>query len=111
MKLSTQKVISGYGAKPGPFLLIIIAFGVDPMTGRGAALAAGHNFFTGWVIAIIGDMFFFLAMMFSILWLNNILGNGTWAAIIVMVISMGLPPVIRRIRQAIDSNKKGQLTE
>jgi len=48
---------SGTGA--GPFALVMIAFGVDPMTGRATALAAGHGFVTGWALAIAGDMLYF----------------------------------------------------
>ena len=40
----------------GPIALILIAFGVDPMTGRTAALAAGHGFVAGWAFAIAGDI-------------------------------------------------------
>jgi hypothetical protein len=76
----------------------MIAFGVDPITGRAATVAAGHGFLSGWTLAIIGDMFFFLVLMSSTLWLNNILGDGTWTAIIVMVGMMVLPGLIRRVR-------------
>ena len=61
----TNKTIASYGAKPGPFLLILIAFGVDPMTGRAAAFARGHGFLAGWAIAIAGDMLFFTVVMAS----------------------------------------------
>jgi hypothetical protein len=75
-KKSTDKTIARYGIKPGPVTLIVIAFGTDPMTGRTAALAAGHGFFSGWTLAIMGDMVFFAVLMASTLWLNNILGDG-----------------------------------
>ena len=42
--------LGGTGA--GPFALVMIAFGVDPMTGRASALAAGHGFVAGWAFAI-----------------------------------------------------------
>ena len=43
----------------GPLALVLVAFGVDPMTGRAAAKAEGHGFVTGWMIAIAGhDVFF-----------------------------------------------------
>ena len=98
IKKSTSRTISGYGPKPGPFLLVTIAFGVDPMTGRAAALAAGHNFISGWAIAILGDMFFFGVVMASTIWLNNILGDGTWAAVIIMVAMMIIPSLVRRFK-------------
>lgn len=99
MKENTAKTIASFGAKPGPFMLILIAFGVDPMTGRAAALAQGHGFITGWIIAITGDMIFFGVVMASTLWLNSVLGDGTWTAIIIMVLMLGIPALIRRFRK------------
>ena len=85
MKQATSQTIARYGTKPGPFTLIVIAFGVDPMTGRAAALAAGHGFVTGWVIAITGDMFFYALIAYSTIQLNNVLGDGTLTAVLIMV--------------------------
>lgn len=99
LKKSTSQTIAGYGAKPGPFLLVTIAFGVDPMTGRAAALAAGHGFISGWAIAIMGDMIFFTLIAVSTICLNNILGDGTWTAIIIMALMMLVPPVVRRFKK------------
>ena len=99
LKKSTARTMSNYGAKPGPFLLIMIAFGVDPMTGRAAALANGHGFITGWAIAITGDMIFFTLIMASTLWLNNYLGDGTWTAVIIMTLMLVVPPLIRKLRR------------
>lgn len=98
LKKTTSRTIAGFGATPGPFLLVIIAFGIDPMTGRAAAMAAGHNFIAGWAIAIAGDMLFFSVVAISTLCLNNILGDGTWTAIIIMGAMMGIPALVRRIR-------------
>ncbi len=100
IKQSTSRTIAGYGASPGPFLLVVIAFGVDPMTGRAAAQAAGHGFFTGWAIAILGDMFFFGLIAASTLCLNSILGDGTWTAVIIMIAMVGVPAVIKKIKSA-----------
>lgn len=97
-KASMLKTTSKYGVNPGPFTLILISFGVDPMTGRTAALFAGHGFVTGWILAITGDMFFFWLIMGSTLWLNSILGNGTWTAIIIMVLMFVGPGLFRRIK-------------
>jgi hypothetical protein len=98
MKETTNKTIAGYGPKPGPFLLVLIAFGVDPMTGRAAAMAQGYNFVSGWAVAIAGDMIFFTVVMASTIWLNNILGDGTLTAVIIMVLMFALPPILRRIK-------------
>lgn len=90
IKQSTFKTIALFGLNPGPLTLIMISFGVDPMTGRTAALAAGHGFVTGWALAIAGDLIFFTLLMVSTLWLNAVLGNGTWAVIIVMLLMLAL---------------------
>ncbi len=53
-----------------PLALIMIAFGVDLMTGRASALAAGHGFVAGWAIAIAGDLLSFGVIAISTLRLN-----------------------------------------
>ncbi|MBC7465984.1 MAG: hypothetical protein H7256_08320 [Bdellovibrio sp.] len=100
VKQATARTLSGYGATPGPFMLVVISFGVDPMTGRAAAQAAGHNFFSGWAIAIMGDMIFFAVLAISTLCLNSILGDGTWTMIIIMGAMFGIPPLIRRFKDS-----------
>ena len=45
MKLTIAKTMEHYGNSSGIFALVMIAFGVDPMTGRAVAVAAGHGFF------------------------------------------------------------------
>ena len=94
VKLSTAQ----YGPKPGPWLLVLISFGVDPMTGRAATHMAGHGFLTGWAIAIAGDVVFFMVVMASTLWLNNILGDGTMTAVIITLFILFSPWVIKKIR-------------
>lgn len=98
IKKSTSRTLAGFGASPGPFLLVVIAFGVDPMTGRAAAKAAGHGFFTGWAIAIIGDMLSFALIATSTLYLSSILGDGTWAAVIIMIAMVGIPALIKKFK-------------
>jgi hypothetical protein len=97
-KTSINKSGFKYGRTSSPLSLIILSFGVDPMTGRAAARAAGHRFMTGWTLAICGDMIFFVLIMASTLWLNNILGNGTWAAVIIMVLMIVVPLLIERCK-------------
>jgi hypothetical protein len=98
-KRSMKKSTARYGIKPKPLSLIVIAFGIDPMTGRTAALAAGHGFISGWTLAILGDMLFFTVLMASTLWLNNILGDGTWTAVIIMVAMIVIPILFRKLRE------------
>ena len=99
MRHSTKKTIALYGHATGPMALILIAFGVDPMTGRAAAKAAGHGFVTGWAIAIAGDMMYFTVLMASTLWLNNILGDGTKTMGIILVLMFVVPMLIQKWRE------------
>jgi hypothetical protein len=103
LKKVTDQSVGRFGLKPGPFTLILITFGTDPMTGRSVAKASGHGFFAGWALTIAGDMIFFVVLMASTLWLDNILGNGTLAAIIIVVLMLILPPLIRRIWRWLNS--------
>ncbi len=99
IKAATEKIISKYGVNPNPLTLIMISFVVDPMTGRTAALTAGHGFITGWTFAILGDMIFFTILMVSTLCLNNILGDGTWTTVIITVAVMGIHFAVKRFRE------------
>jgi len=98
-KVSLAKTGFKYGLAPSPLALIVLSFGVDPMTGRAAAQAAGHGFIAGWTLAICGDMIFFALIMGSTLWLNNVLGDGTWAALIVMGAMIVVPMLIDRFKR------------
>ncbi|HEX4047025.1 MAG TPA: hypothetical protein VH309_04295, partial [Elusimicrobiota bacterium] len=97
-----------YGTTGGPFTLILIAFGVDPMTGRAAAAAAGHGFVSGWTLAITGDMLYFTVIMASTLWLNSILGDGRITTAAILVLMFVAPLLIRRWkeRRGWDSNPR-----
>ncbi|MBC7428889.1 MAG: hypothetical protein H7336_09780 [Bacteriovorax sp.] len=98
-KEMVKKTTENFGNNTGPFALILLAFGVDPMTGRAAAIAAGHGFITGWAIAIAGDMIYFTLLMVSTIWLNGIIGDGTWTTIIIFGLMMLIPTLIRRFRE------------
>ena len=75
---------------------MLVSFGVDPMTGRAAATAAGHGFLYGWAIAIAGDMLYFTVLMISTLWLNNVIGDERTTIIAMIVVMIVLPGLIRR---------------
>lgn len=109
MRESMKKTTAHYGTSLGPLSLIMIAFGVDPMTGRAATAAAGHGFVTGWTLSIIGDMLYYTLIMASTLWLNNILGDGTMTTLIIMFAMMILPAWIRKLRERFKASK-GQPT-
>lgn len=86
-----------YGS--GPIALILVAFGVDPMTGRTAALAAGHGFIAGWAIAIAGDMLYYGVVAVTTLELGSALGDPETTVMIVLVLMMLVPVLIGRIRE------------
>lgn len=99
LKVAVKRTTPQFGHALGPLALIAVAFGVDPMTGRAVAKAAGHGFITGWAIAIAGDMLYFTVIMVSTLWLNHILGDGTWTMVIILALMIGVPSLIRRVRE------------
>jgi hypothetical protein len=80
----------------GPLGLVLVAFTVDPMTGRAAAHAAGHGFVSGWAIAIAGDMVYFTVLMISTLWLNGIVGDEASTVGIMLLVMLALPQLTRR---------------
>jgi hypothetical protein len=101
MKQTIQKSIEHYGNSSGILALIMIAFGVDPMTGRAVAIAAGHGFFVGWMIAIAGDMIFFTLLMVSTLWLKSVIGDGTLTMFIILGLMIIVPNLFRRLQKKI----------
>ncbi len=89
---------SGIGA--GPLALIMVAFGVDPMTGRAAALAAGHGFLAGWAFAIAGDMLYFAVIAVTTLRLSSYFRNPNTTVLIVLGAMFIVPILARRFRSA-----------
>lgn len=94
-----QKTTQRYGNILSPVTLVTISFGVDPMTGRAATIAAGHGFVSGWILAIIGDMIYFTILMASTLWLVDILGDGTLTTFIILVLMIVIPMIVRKVRE------------
>ena len=90
IKAAMDRNAKFYGGKgAGPFTLIMVAFGVDPMTGRAAALAAGHGFLAGWAIAITGDMIYYAVIAFTTLHLNEYIkdpATTTWIVLAAMIL-------------------------
>jgi hypothetical protein len=99
LKSATARSVSHFsGTGAGPVALVMIAFGVDPMTGRASALAAGHGFVTGWAIAIAGDMLYFGVIAVTTLRLNAYIRDPDTTMWIILVIMFIVPMVIRQIR-------------
>jgi hypothetical protein len=98
-KASAASGLSDDGAQ-GPLGLILFSFTVDPISGRGAAAAAGHGFFAGWAFAIAGDMIYFGVLMAATLWLSGIFGDDRTTVGVVLLAVWGLSWWIRRKRRA-----------
>ncbi|WP_246044563.1 hypothetical protein [Geomonas ferrireducens] len=99
MKAANARHAAQYqGTAAGPIGLILIAFGVDPMTGRASALAAGHGFIAGWAFAIAGDMLYFGVIAYSTLSLNRYIKDPETTMLVILALMFLLPVVIRRIR-------------
>jgi hypothetical protein len=109
MKAATARStahLGGTGA--GPLALVMIAFGVDPMTGRAAALAAGHGFLTGWAIAIAGDMLYFAVIAVSTLELNAYIKDPNTTMLIVLAGMFVVPVLVRTVRTRLGGRRIAQ---
>lgn len=99
MKAATARSVSHFGGPgAGPVALIMIAFGVDPMTGRASALAAGHGFIAGWAVAITGDMLYFAVVAITTLRLNSYVHDPDVTMWIVLFAMFCIPPLVRFVR-------------
>jgi len=86
------------GTGAGPLALVMIAFGVDPMTGRASALAAGHGVVAGWAIAIAGDMLYFGLIAVSTLEMNRYIRDPDTTMWVILAAMFLLPVLVRRVR-------------
>ncbi|MBI1751903.1 MAG: hypothetical protein HY014_05610 [Acidobacteria bacterium] len=89
-------LFAGTGA--GPIGLILIAFGLDPMSGRAAALAAGHGFLAGWAFAIAGDMLYYGAVALTTLKLNTLVRDPATTIAIVLAAMFTVPLAVGILR-------------
>lgn len=86
------------GTSAGPLTLVMIAFGVDPMTGRATALAAGHGFLTGWAFAIAGDILYFAVIALTTLRLNSYFRDPNTTMLVVLGVMFVVPILVRHFR-------------
>lgn len=98
MKLAMARSAAHFGSGAGPFGLLMIAFGVDPMTGRAAALAAGHGFLAGWAFAIAGDMLYYAVIALTTLRLNRFFRNPNTTMLVVLAGMFAAPILVRYAR-------------
>jgi len=87
------------GKGTGPLALVMISFGVDPMTGRATALTAGHGVVAGWAFAIAGDMLYYAVVALTTLHLNPYFSNPN-ITILAVLGAMALAPVLVRYCRA-----------
>ena len=99
LKVVTARSVAHIGGtSAGPLALVMIAFGVDPMTGRATALAVGHGFLAGWAIAIVGDMLYFAVIALTTLRLNSYFRDPNTTMLIVLGAMFFLPMLVRYFR-------------
>ncbi len=99
LKAASARSVSQFsGTGAGPVGLIMIAFGVDPMTGRASAHAAGHGFIAGWAFAIAGDILYFAVIAITTLRLNTYIRDPDNTMLIILVAMFSVPALVRFIR-------------
>ncbi|MBI3552636.1 MAG: hypothetical protein HY077_08955 [Elusimicrobia bacterium] len=101
MRTAISQIMAQYGGGGvGPFALILISFGVDPMTGRAATVLAGHGVVSGWSLAITGDMMYYALVAYTTLKVDSALGNAYATTALVMMCMIVVPILVRRARTA-----------
>ena len=99
LKAATARSVAHFsGTSSGPLTLVMIAFGVDPMTGRATALAAGHGFLAGWAFAIAGDMLYFAVIALTTLRLNSYFRDPNTTMLVVLGAMFAVPILVRFFR-------------
>ena len=101
MKAAMARIVAHFGGTgAGPMTLVLIAFGVDPMTGRASALAAGHGFLAGWAFAIAGDMLYYAVIAVTTLRLNAYIRNPYMTVLVILGATIAVPLLVRWWRSA-----------
>lgn len=99
LKAATARSAAHFGGTgAGPLALVMIAFGVDPMTGRSSALAAGYGFVAGWLFAIAGDMLYFAVIALTTVRLNRYFHDPETTVLLVLGAMLIVPALVRRLR-------------
>lgn len=98
--ITARSVAHISGTSTGPLALVMVSFGVDPMTGRATAHAAGHGFVAGWAIAIAGDMLYFTVIALTTLQLNSYFRDPNTTMLLVLGAMFVVPILVRYFRPA-----------
>jgi len=97
MQASMRQSAAPYlGRGSGPLACLLVAFCADPMTGRAAALAAGHGPVLGWAIAIAGDLFYYAVVAMTTLKLQTWVRHPEATVALVLVGMAVLPTLVRQ---------------
>ena len=97
------------GTSAGPLALVMVSFGVDPMTGRATAHAAGHGFIARWAIAIAGDMLYFAVIALTTLRLNSYFRDPNTTMLIVLAAMFIVPMLVRYVKSLRSPLQKAEL--
>jgi hypothetical protein len=99
MKVAMARSAALFGGPgTGPVMLVLIAFGIDPMTGRAVALAAGHGWLAGWGFAIAGDLLYYAVIAVTTLRLNAYVRNPVLTVSLVLTVMFLLPVLLQVLR-------------
>jgi hypothetical protein len=99
MKVAMARSAAHFGGTgEGPFALVMTAFRVDPMTGRAAAMAAGHGFLAGWAFAIAGDMLYYAVIAVTTLYLSAYIRDPDTTVLVILGAMIVVPMLMRRFR-------------
>ncbi len=99
-------MVGGTGA--GPLRVVLVAFGVEPMTGRTAALLAGYGPLPSWTLAILGDMGYYALIALSTLGLNAWLKHPKLTAWIILGAMFFWPMLSRRVQAGLARRRRAE---
>ena len=88
------------GGIAGPTGVVLTALGAGLPFGRALAAGAGYGLVAGWLLAIAGDMIYYLIGMTSTLWFDGMLGDQRVAAFAGLAVMLIVPVIIHRLRAA-----------
>ncbi len=82
----------------GPGGIVFTGFGMGPPFGRALGALLGYGLVAGWLLAIAGDMAFFLIGLVSTLWFGGMFGDQRTAALAGMAVMVVVAALVHRLR-------------
>ena len=86
------------GSAAGPGGIVFTGFGMGPPFGRALGALVGYGPVVGWLLAIAGDMAFFLIGLVSTLWFNGVFGDQRTAALAGIGVMVLVTIAVHRLR-------------